>query len=73
MQTINKTGFFGSSKARTAMNRWGISKGKSFLGLHLGKRSVYFEVFTKANKFGESVNPVMNVNEFKYSDILSMI
>jgi hypothetical protein len=63
MQTINKTGFFGSSKARTAMNRWGISKGKSFLGLHLGKRSVYFEVFTKANKFGESVNPVMNVNE----------
>ena len=38
MQTINKTGFFGSSKARTVKNRWGVSKGKSFLGLHAGKR-----------------------------------
>jgi len=43
MQTINKTGFFNSSKARTVKNRWGVSKGKSFLGLHAGKRSVYLK------------------------------
>tara|TARA_R110002051_G_scaffold228690_1_gene290832 strand:- start:54 stop:251 length:198 start_codon:yes stop_codon:yes gene_type:complete len=63
MQTINKTGFFGSSKARTAMNRWGISKGKSFLGLHAGKRSVYVEMFNKPNMFGASATPVLNIKE----------
>ena len=63
MQMINKTGFFGSSKARTVMNRWGISKGKSFLGLHAGKRSVYFEMFNKANQFGANSTPVLNIKE----------
>ena len=61
MQTINKTGFFGSTKARTKSNRWGLSKGKSFLGMHLGKRSLYIEAFAKPNKFGESVRPIISI------------
>jgi len=63
MQVINKTGFFNSSEARTAKNRYGVSIGKSFLGLHFAKKSFYVETFKPANKFGKKARPSLNIKQ----------
>ena len=60
MQFINKTGFGNSTKARLFKNRYGVSLGKSFLGFHLGRRSLYVKVFS-ANTFGETATPVLSI------------
>jgi len=52
MQVINKTGLFGSKEVRVKKSRYGFSMGASFLGLHLGKRSLYIEMFTPPKNFG---------------------
>ena len=52
MQVINKTGLFGSKEKRRKKSRYGFSVGDSFLGLHLGKRSLYIEMFSPPKNFG---------------------
>ena len=60
MQFINKTGLGNSTKARLNKNRYGFSLGKSFLGVHFRKRSLYVKVFD-ANRFGETATPVLSI------------
>ena len=60
MQLINKTGLGKSTKARLVQNRYGFSLGKSFLGIHFRKRSLYMKVFN-ANRIGETANPVFSI------------
>ena len=60
MQFINKTGLGKSTKARLNKNRYGFSLGKSFLGVHFRKRSLYVKVFD-ANRFGETASPVLSI------------
>ena len=55
MLVMNKTGLFGSEKARVKINRYGFSKGKQSIGVHWRKSSAYFYVGNIAKSFGDSV------------------
>jgi len=65
MLVMNKTGLFGSEKARVKINRFGFSRGKQSIGVHWRKSSAYFYVGNIAKSFGDSVQPVFNVKRFR--------
>jgi hypothetical protein len=46
-------GLKGISRKRITKKRYGITKGKTFRAIHMGKRSIYIEQFKPLHKLGD--------------------
>lgn len=46
-------GIKGISRKRIVKKRWGMTKGKTFRAIHMGKHSIYIEQFKPINKLGD--------------------